>query len=63
MVMELLEDLHQLGYSDRAIAEYIGVSNVAVFRWRKGQRQPPLETLIAARLRCLMDQAKDPAIC
>ena len=51
MIQELLEELNSEGWTDTIIGARLGVSQAAVYRWRKGQRTPPLEKLVEAELR------------
>ena len=50
-IQELLEQLIVAGWTETQIAARLGVSQTAVFRWRKGTRTPPLAKLVEAELR------------
>ena len=53
-IQELLEQLITTGWTETQIAARLGVSQTAVFRWRKGDRIPPLAKLVEAELRRML---------
>jgi transcriptional regulator with XRE-family HTH domain len=58
-IQELLGQLQGRGWTDTQIAARLGVSSNAVFRWRKGERVPPLAKLVEAELRRMLKAKVD----
>ena len=55
-VKELLEELRARRWSDADIGREIGVTYVAVWRWRKGKQHPPMEKLVKRALMELLER-------
>lgn len=41
-VTKLIQELHNMGMSDKAIANWIGSVSLSVFRWRHGEKASPI---------------------
>jgi hypothetical protein len=62
-VKQLIDQLLAQGWSETEIGARLGVAQVTVYRWRKGERRPPMEKLIVAELRRMLrrkDLARRP---
>ncbi|HZA22487.1 MAG TPA: helix-turn-helix transcriptional regulator [Dehalococcoidia bacterium] len=60
-VQQLLEQLIEQGWTEAAIADRLGVNQVTIYRWRRGNRRPPLEKLVVTELTRMLRRKKDLA--